>query len=467
MATTRIIPMHITKGKTISQCMKARVDYVKNPDKTENGFLISSYACAPESADHEFVLARNQYLTLTGRMNQNEVIAYQLRQSFKPGEVTPEEANKIGYELASRLLGGEYAFLVATHTDRKHIHNHVVFCATALDCTHKFRNHWNSSKTVAAISDELCREHRLSIVENPLDKTVSYDKWLGDEAKPSHRDSLRMIIDACLRMPPDGFDALMEMMEDIGCWIKRGAHVSIKPPDGERFIRLDSLGQEYTESALRMTLDGNHVHIPKVPRGDYTASEVKRLVDIEAKIRQGKGKGYVIWAERNNIDAKAQSVIYLKEHQISSIEELENRIKSLRSERNALYSDIRKIQTRMQEINRLRQTIREYRRTKDIYTQYKESGWSFQFYNEHQADIDAHEKTKAVYDSVEEKMPTLKELSAEYDALRIQKDQDKDTLEKLKPTLTTLNHIKYNFDIILRDELPAAEERRKKKHLER
>ena len=467
MATTRIIPMHINKGKTISQCMKARVDYVKNPDKTENGLLISSYACAPESADHEFVLARNEYMALTGRTNPNEVIAYQLRQSFKPGEVTPEEANKIGYELASRLLGGEYAFLVATHTDRRHIHNHIVFCATALDCTHKFRNHWNSSRTVAEISDDLCRQHRLSVVEHPMDKTVSYDKWLGDSAGLSHRDELRMIIDACLRMNPDGFDALMQMMEELGCWIRRGAHVSIKPPSGERYIRLNSLGAEYTESALRLSLDGKHVHIPKVPRGDYTPSEVKRLVDIETKLRAGKGKGYMIWAERNNIDAKAQLVIYLKENHIGSLDELEARIKTLRSERNAIHADLRKAQNRMKEINQLRRAIRDYRRTKDIYSQYKESGWSPKFYNEHRSEIEAHKNAQAIYSSVEGKMPTLKELTAEYDALRDQKERDNAKLESIKPALTTLNHVKYNIDILARDELPAAEERRRHRSMER
>ena len=117
--------------------MKARVDYVKNPDKTENGTLISTFACTAQSADHEFVMARNEYISFTGKRRKDEVIAYQLRQSFKPGEVTPEEANRIGYELASRLLGGEHAFLVATHTDWHHIHNHIVFCATTLDCKRK------------------------------------------------------------------------------------------------------------------------------------------------------------------------------------------------------------------------------------------------------------------------------------------------------------------------------------------
>ena len=127
MATTRIIPMHINKGKTIAQCLKARVDYVKNPDKTEGGALISAYACSPETADQEFLLARSEYMAITGRKIHNEVIAYQLRQSFKPGEVTPEEANKIGYELASQFLKGEHAFIVATHNDRRHVHLHVVY----------------------------------------------------------------------------------------------------------------------------------------------------------------------------------------------------------------------------------------------------------------------------------------------------------------------------------------------------
>ena len=121
MATTRIIPMHINKGKTIAQCLKARVEYVKNPDKTDGGELISSYACSLETADQEFLLARNEYVAITGRRIRNEVIAYQLRQSFKPGEVTPEEANQIGYELASRFLKGEHAFIVATHNDRRHV----------------------------------------------------------------------------------------------------------------------------------------------------------------------------------------------------------------------------------------------------------------------------------------------------------------------------------------------------------
>ena len=327
---------------------------------------------------------------------------------------------------------------------------------------------WNSSRLVAEISDELCREHHLSVVQNPQNKTVSYEKWEGDQSKLTSRDSLRITIDTALRMRPDGFDALMQLMEEAGCWIKRGAHVSIKPPGGERYIRLDSLGAEYSEAVLRKTLDGQHVHIPKIPRSEYTYSQVKRLIDIEAKLRDGrKGRGYIVWAERNNIDAKAQSIIFLKEHNIGSIEELGDQISALRAERNELNAEIRHKQNRMKEINQLRQAIRDYRRTKDVYAQYKASGWSPKFYNEHRAEIEDHKKAQAVYSSVEGKMPMLKELSTEYEVLKSEKEADDAALEGLKPKLTTLNHIKYNFDILERDYLPEEKDLRREENPER
>ena len=289
MATTRIMSMHINKGKTIAQCLKARLDYVKNPDKTEQGKLISAYACAPETADQEFLLNRNAYIAKTGRRIRNEVIAYQVRQSFQPGEVTPEEANKIGYELASRLLNGDFAFLVATHDDHAHIHNHIVFSAVSLDC-----------------------------------------------ARITSRDTIRMMIDSALRMQPDGFDALMQLLEEAGCRVKRGAQISVKPPSGKRFIRLDSLGSAYTAAALRNVLDGRQVHIPRIPRSQYTGRQIALLIDIEKKMREGKGRGYQVWAERHNLDAVSQSVIYLKENGINSYEELMRRIDSGTKRRNQL-----------------------------------------------------------------------------------------------------------------------------------
>lgn len=258
MATTAIIPLHINKGKTAGKCIKERLDYIMNPGKTQGGTLLSSHACAPETAANEFMLLRNAYLANTGRTILGEIIGYHVRQSFKPGEITPELANKIGYELAARLTNGEHAYVVATHTDRRHIHNHIFICSYALDGNYKYKNVIRSNEEVFRISDELCREYGLSVVQNPQNKTVSYDKWQGNQKPIASRDFLRMAIDAALRLQPDGFDALMQLLEEIGCRIKRGAHISILPPDGKRYIRLDSLQEKEradSQASLNMLED--------------------------------------------------------------------------------------------------------------------------------------------------------------------------------------------------------------------
>ena len=456
MAATRIMSIHINKGKTARQCIGERLDYIMNPKKTDGGILVSTYACSPETAADEFMLFRQEYQANTGRTQENEVIGYHVRQAFKPEEITPEVANEIGNELASRMTDDQFAYVVATHIDKHHIHNHIILCSTDLEGQHKYRDVKQSAKDLAQISDSLCREHELSVIQNPQDKTVSYDKWQGNQRRFTHRDELRMIIDAALRMQPDGFDALMQLLEDAGCRIKRGAHISIKPPEGKRYIRLDTLGSEYDETSLRRTLAHDHVHIPKIPRGDFTESQLKRLVDIEAKLRAGKGKGYQVWAERNNIDAKAQMVIFLKEHQIGSLEELNDQIQELTDQRDSLKASIREKQNRMKEINRQRQAIRDYSRTEEVYTQYRESGWSVKFYQEHRQEIEDHRNAQAVYSSLDGKIPTLKELTAEYDGLKERKENDQAALDELKPKLTDLKHIRYNYEILERDAAPNS-----------
>ena len=458
MAATRIMSIHINKGKTARQCIGERLDYIMNPKKTDGGILVSTYACSPETAADEFMLFRQEYQQNTGRTQENEVIGYHVRQAFKPEEITPEEANEIGKELASRMTDNQFAYVVATHIDKHHIHNHIIICSTDLDAQHKYRDVKQSAKDLAQINDSLCMEHDLSVIQNPQDKTVTYNKWQGNQRKFTHRDELRMIIDAALRMQPDGFDALMQLLEEAGCRIKRGAQISIKPPEGKRYIRLDTLGSEYDETSLRRTLAHDHVHIPKIPRDDFNGSQVKRLIDIEAKLHAGKGKGYQVWAERNNIDAKAQMVIFLKEHQIDSLEELNEQIQELTNQQKELKVSIREKQNRMKEINRQRQAIRDYSRTKEVYTQYRESGWSVKFYQEHRQEIEDHRNAQAVYSSLDGKIPTLKELTAEYDRLKEQKESDQAVLNELKPKLSDLKHIRYNYDVLERDSAPNSNE---------
>ena len=176
MAATRIMSIHINKGKTARQSIAARLDYIMNPKKTDGGILVLTYACSPETAADEFMLFRQEYQQNTGRTQENEVIGYHVRQAFKPEEITPEEANEIGKELASRMTDDQFAYVVATHIDKHHIHNHIIICSTDLEGQHKYRDVKQSAKDLAQISDSLCREHSLAVIQNPQDKTVTYDK---------------------------------------------------------------------------------------------------------------------------------------------------------------------------------------------------------------------------------------------------------------------------------------------------
>ena len=194
MATTTILTVHVNKGKTPKQCVAAQLNYIMNPAKTDGGKLISSHACMPETAVNEFMLYRQEYLENTGREIENEVLVYHVRQAFKPEEITPEEANEIGNELASRMTNDQFAYVVATHIDKHHVHNHIVICSTALDCQHKYRDVKRSGKDLAQLSDAICEEHQLSVIRDPQNKTVSYDKWQGNQRKISNWDELRMII---------------------------------------------------------------------------------------------------------------------------------------------------------------------------------------------------------------------------------------------------------------------------------
>ena len=234
--------MHINKGKNIAECLTDRIDYSKNPEKTQGGELISAWQCDPKTADAEFLFSKRQYRTLTGREQQSDVIAYQVHQSFKPGEITHEEANRIGYEFAVRFLKGKHAFIVATHTDKKHIHNHIIWNSTTLDCKRKFRDFLGSGRAVARLSDAICTEHRLSVIHEPKRGGSHYGKWLGDKAKPTHRELLCALIDDAITQKLTDFDSLLKLLADAGCEVRRrGNTLSLRHPDRKGFIRLASI----------------------------------------------------------------------------------------------------------------------------------------------------------------------------------------------------------------------------------
>ena len=396
IATTRIISMHINRSRTVAQCLTDRTDYAKNPEKTQGGELVSSFACDPATVDAEFLFAKRQYRAATGRDQKNDVIAYQVRQSFKPGEVTPEEANRIGYEFAERFLKGKHAFIVATHTDRRHVHNHIIWNSTTLDCKGKFRDFLRSAMAVRRLSDLVCLEHRLSVIEKPQRGGLTYDKWLGDKAKPSQREQLRQAIDAALERRPADLDALLALLAGAGIEVQhRGKSISLRTGTGKKFLRLDRLGEGYGETELRAVLAGEKEHKPGRKRDTrQPAQRVSLLVDIEAKLRAGKGTGYARWASKFNLKQTAQTLAYLNQHQLLDYQVLSEKTAAATDRYHQLGDKIKAAEKRMAEIAVLRTHIVNYAKTREVYVAYRRAGYSKQFRAEHEADILLHQAAK-------------------------------------------------------------------------
>ena len=418
MATTRLIPMHQNKGKTVSQCLADRTEYAKNPDKTANGEFISAYECDPATADAELLAAKRIYADRTGRSQQNDVIAYQVRQSFRPGEVTPEEANKIGYEFAMRWTKGKHAFIVATHVDKAHIHNHIIYNSTTLDCTKKFRNFLGSSKAVRRLSDAICMEHKLSVILNPKPSRGHYGRWLGEQKQPTFSDRLRQAIDSVLKQKPKDFEHFLTLMQSADYEVKRGAHISFKGAGQQRFIRLRSLGEGYSESEIREVIAGKKLHFPNKTAASKPNKQVNLLVDIQAKLQAGKGPGYERWAKTFNLKQMAHTLNYLTENNLLSYDALLERAAEATSKFHTLSAQIKAAEKRMAEIAALRTHIINYSKTRDVYVAYRKAGYSKKFYEEHTADLLLHKAAKQAFDELGmKKLPTVKSLNTEYTAL--------------------------------------------------
>jgi len=468
IATTRIISMHHQKGKSILQCLGERIDYSKNKDKTAQEEFITTYGCDAKTAAAEFALAKREYGIISGREQKNNVIAYQIRQSFKPGEVTPEEANQIGYELAMRFLKGKHAFIVCTHVDKKHLHNHVIFNSTTLDCTRKFKDFLGSGRTVGRLSDIICLEHGLSIIENPKRYTHStYDKWLGDKKKPSHRELLRGAMDDVLAKQPDGFDAFLQLLNEIGYTaVRRGKSISFQHPDCKSSIRMNSLGEGYTEADIRSVLSGEQKHTPKKKRNPLAPQKDSLLIDIQRKMDEGKGTGYVNWAKKFNIKQMAQTVNYLREHGLMDYDVLKQKSVDATGKFNRLSDEIKMAEKRMAEIAVLRTHIINYSKTRDVYAAYRKAGYSKKFLSEHESDILLHKAAKKAFDELGvTKLPTIKSLQAEYAELLAKKKAAYTEYRTAREEMKELLLHKSNIDRMLeREEVTHDEEKKRHEH---
>ena len=456
VAATRLIVLHKNKGKSVAACLKSRTDYAQNPDKTEQGQLVSSYKCSPLTIDEEFMLTKRQYDLVNGRRQKSDVIAYQIRQSFRPGEITAEEANKVGYELAMRFTKGKHAFVVATHTDRQHIHNHVIFNSTALDGSRKFRDFFFSALAVQRLNDLICLEHQLSVIEKKpyreRQKRVLYPP------KESNRDKLCSVIDGILlNEKPANFEAFLQKLEQQGYEIKRGKHTSVKGARQKRFIRFRTLGAGYSEDEIKAVLEGKAKHQPyqkKQPK----EQPFQLLVDIQGKMAEGKSVGYKKWATKFNLKEMSKTLLFLQEQKIGSAEELRERAAAATERYHAMGDSIKAAEARLTEIAVLKTHIINYAKTRSAYDAYRKSGYSKKFLDAHREEITLHKAAKAAFDEAGlQKLPKVKELDAEFVELLTKKKAAYPDYRKARNEMQELVRAQKNVERFFAEEKDTTE----------
>lgn len=460
------MPLHIGKGRTVGTAIERIIDYVENPDKTDGGRLITSWQCDSRSADQEFAYAKQEYIEKTLRVRgSDDVIAYHLRQSFRPGEITPEEANRLGCELARRFTKGNHAYIVCTHIDKAHIHNHIIWSAVDLECERKFRNFWGSTRAVRRLNDTICIENGYSIVENPKGKGKSYDKWLGDRKKPTHRERICFAIDEALAQKPKSFEELLELLRQSGYQVKDGKVPSLLGEDQKRSIRMDTLGEGYTPEALRAIIAGTRTHTPKKKKVTETPAHASGslLIDIQAKLHEGKGAGYARWATNFNLKQLSQTLIYLEENGLLDRAVLEEKTSSATAQYHALFSKLKGAEKRMAEIKIMQQHIINYAKTRDTYVAYRKAGYSKKFLAEHESEIILHKAAKQFFDEQNlKKLPTVKSLQTEYAQLLTEKKSMYADYKKAREEMRALQTAKANVDRILETDA-LSEDREKEK----
>ena len=464
MATTYLKSIHLG-GRNAGTAISRIIGYVKNPAKTDFGRFISSYECDSRIADEEFLLSKRQYEHITGRdQKRRNVLAYHIRQSFKPGEITPEEANKIGYELAMSFTKGAHAFVVCTHIDKHHIHNHIIFNSTSLDCERKFKDFKRSALAVRRVSDLLCAEHGLSVIENPGPSRGSYGDWLGDKKPPSHKEILKRKIDEMLPSCAS-FDSFLSALKTSGFMVNPyRKHVTVKAAGWGKPLRLDTLGGDYTEAAIRERLAGTRIVgagggagriSTEEPPAPVSEKPFSLLIDIQEKMRQGKGAGYANWARSFNLKEASKTLLFLRDQGITDYADLECKAGATSKDFHALTAKIRAAETRMAEITALQKQIANYHRTREIYAQYRAAGYNKKFLAAHDAEITIHQGAKKFFDALNlKKLPSIAALKQEYAALLAEKKKLYPSYYAAKETMRQLISAKANVDMVLTD--PSA-----------
>jgi len=469
MATTYYKSRNITKGKTKLQTMKDGFDYGQNPLKTRNGELIKSYMCDHETAYAEFALSKAQYKAITGREQKKDkdVLYYHKRQAFLPGEIDHDGALEIGYETAMRWTKGKHAFFVVSHIDRPHLHVHIYYNSTTLDCTRKFRDFLGSARAFRRLSDRICLEHNLSVVTDPKlhskGQYKHYGQWIGPDKPPAFQERLKVAIDACLAEHPKDFDAFLAAMAAAGYEHKygRGGVLSFKTDGQKNYTRLraSTLGDGYSQDDILAIIEGRAalpasrgqaVHAGgTLPAG--SPRKVNLIIDIQERMRAGKGPAYQQWAKIYNLKMMAAALQYLQENDLLEYAQLEKQAARTVDRFHELAGQIQKTEAAIKRNGELRSAVVDYARTRPVFEEYKAKKYSSKYLAEHEADIAAYRAAQSAMRELldGERLPKMDALKAEAGRLTAEKKSLYSQYRAAQKEMREIVAVKGNVDHLL------------------
>ena len=442
--------MAVTKIKPIKSTLSKALDYIENPDKTDGKMLVSSFGCSYETADIEFVY------TLSQALQKGNNLAFHLIQSFEPGEVDYQKAHEIGKQLADAVTKGQHEYVLTTHIDKGHVHNHIIFCAVNFVDHHKYNSNKRSYYGIRNMSDKLCRENGLSVVvPGKGSKGKSYAEYQAEKTGTSWKGKLKTTVDALIPQV-SSFEELLTRLQAAGYEIKPGKYVSCRAPGQERFTRLKTLGADYTEEAVRERIAGRRTKVAKAPREQRGVS---LLIDIENSIKAAQSKGYEQWAKIHNLKQAAKTMNFLTEHKIEQYADLVSRIEEMAAESGQAADALKNAEKRLAEMAVLIKNVSTYQKTKPVYDAYRKARNREKYRAGQEQAIILHEAAvRSLKAAGIANLPNLAALQSEYEALQAQKEALYADYGKLKKKVREYDIIKQNIDSILQaDRQPERE----------
>ena len=439
--------MAVTKIHPIKSTLKKALDYIENPDKTDEKLFVSSYGCSYETADIEFQMLLDQ------AFKKGNNLAHHLIQAFEPGETTPEQAHEIGKQLADEVLQGKYSYVLTTHIDKGHVHNHLIFCAVDMVNHRKYNSNRQSYAYIRRTSDRLCQENGLSVVKPGKAKGKTYAEWDAQKKGKSWKAKLKIAIDAAIPQAKD-FDGFLRLMEAQGYEVKQGKYISFRAladglrPGQERFTRCKTLGEDYTEERITQRIKG--IAIDRGPRR-RSAREISLRTALEDSIKAQQSAGYARWAKLHNLKQAANSLNFITEHQIDSYEGLESRMAEISAANDAAASALKDTECRLGDIALQIKNLSAYKQLRPVALELRNTKDKAAFRRQHESQLILYEAAaKSLKEAGVKKLPNLYALKAEYKKLDEERERLSEQYNEVKKELKEFGIIKQNVDSILR-----------------